>query len=375
LFVVANNPTDGLGVFVSDDGLSFRSIVSGGFGDHETTSAVPYVVDGRLVLGVTNQRTGSQLWRQGDDPDAPFVKVLGVLAEDIDGFAPGSVVFDGATYIGSVDRDGAVLLRTEDGMAFEAVDGIGVPRSAGALRPQLVFRGALYVVAADPEGLDVVRTTDGDRFEPVVSGGFDAGQDRNVDGALVAVDERLLLVASAIDPRREPGVAPIEVAPEHGFQLWRSADGTSWDRVDGPGLGDPHSVAAAPIVAGGMAFLAVSNYEEGDAILRSADGLDWEPIFRQSSTAHSSMGFSPFVIDRHLVIFHGDVVSGLSAWRLRAPVEAEAGVPIWVWVVGAGLLTVIGLGSALLFRRRISEPMAGDRIIAPRDRTRVKTGT
>ncbi len=356
LFVVTTNDTAGLEVWSSSDGEAFDLVADRGFGDVSNRTATPLVIDGRLVLGVVNDRTGAQLWAAETANDPAFTKVLGVPASPLDGLTTTPVVFDGSTYVGTLGLGVTTLLRS-DGGRWEEVAVSGVTPATTALSPQVVFQGAMYVVAASPDGLHLLRTTDGVRFDPVGDGFSGSRQDADVDGRMVVFGDDLYLIGSSLDPRVAVGASAIEVAPEHGFELWRSTDGLTWQLVDEPGLGDPHDIGAVPLVVDETMYLAAANHEEGDTLYRSTDGTSWEATFREASTSHASVGLTPVLNHGYLVLFHGDLAEGLTAWRSTEPVTTQPASNAWVWTLALVVLALaLGVVAIVSRRRRGPKP-------------------
>jgi hypothetical protein len=271
------------------------------------------------------------------------------------------VTFDDATYVGTTGGT-PVLLRSTGRGALEPVPGF-TARGATSVGPQVVFGERLYAAATTPAGVDVVRLGTDGRFERVVHHGFRSPQDADLSGSLTVHGDALLLATSSLDPRVEPGVRPVEVAPERGFGLWRSLDGTSWEQVGERGFGDPHATGASVSVIGDRAYLTVSNFEEGDALLVSSDGRTWEPLLAEDSTSHASLGYTALVAGRHLIVVHGDVDAGLAALRYGTPVLGAASTAWWGWPAAAVALAIFALGLtvalttfAIVRRRRPEVP-------------------
>lgn len=359
LIVVTENP-DGLEVWASSDGESFIRRAAAGFDDPANTSAVPYVIDDRLLLGVANRRTGARLFVLTEG-SAEVRTVPTAPGRGVSAFVPGQVTFDDTTYVGTAGA-GPVLLRSTDDGALEPVPGFRA-RGATAVSPQVVFGERLYVAAPTPAGVDLYRLAEDGSAERVVRRGFHSPQDADLTGSLVVFGEELLMATSSLDPRLEPGVRPVEVAPERGFGLWRSVDGASWEQIGERGLGDPHATGATLSVIGTSAYLSASNFEEGDTVFVSDDGLTWSPLLAEDSSSHASLGYAPVVVGSHLVAVHGDVDAGLTAVRYGTPVLGAVSTAWWGWPAAAIALAVFALGLtvalttfAIVRRRRPEVP-------------------
>lgn len=359
LWVVTDNQ-HGVQVWRSTTGETFSLVADRGFGDPGNHAALPMVIAGRLVVGVTNTRTGAQLWTASSSPGAPFVKVLGVPAAPVEGFTP-PVVFDGRTYVGTTGPTTTTLLRTDDAVVWDEI-AVASPRGTISIAPQLEFAGALYATAANPDGLRLLRTTDGQTFVETAIEMTDRAHASTIDGRMAVVGDRLIVIGSSLDPRRSIGATPIEVAPERGFEVWTSTDGEAWTRVPSELLGDRHDIGGVPLVADDTLYLAVANHEEGDSVFVTSDTESWDAMYREASTSHASLGLTPLLVDGYLVLFHGDELEGLTGWRSDEPVATGSGLPRWTWAVVLLLVTLVVVALALLGRRGRH---AGPRLDAP----------
>ena len=131
------------------------------------------------------------------------------------------------------------------------------------------------------KGFDIFRTSDGTTWEKVVSDGFNVGPERNIVGWLTEFKGELYLAGQTMDPRILIPTQPSERIPPKGFQLYRSSDGANWTQVGKDGFGADSSYTANMMVLGGLAYLGVYDYHEGNQLWKSTDGKDWELIFRQ----------------------------------------------------------------------------------------------
>ncbi|HET9722476.1 MAG TPA: PQQ-binding-like beta-propeller repeat protein, partial [Actinomycetota bacterium] len=365
---------DGFQVWSSDDGSTFERAASAERPSAE--HATPVVFGEHLLLLVDDERNGAEILLLGGDGTFRTVAEGGLGDGANTGFVAmpswpdkHGVVFRDSLYVGTVNESGGAIWRSTDGSRWEAVASEGL-RDPGnvALIPQLVFRDRLYAVSRNSHGLEVYRTADGERWERVAADGLGAGPQRNVTGSLAAVGDppTLILVTRNVSQVRVmPDGSPLEVGVSGGFQVYRSAYGGRWAKVARDGLGDHHANAGAIVEEGGVLYLAAQNSREGDAVWRSTDGRTWEPLFREPKATPLTTEVRMTVFDRHLLVLHGDLARGLSAWRYLPEVPVTPGAPPAVptaspapaadatgdetatWVV-VGLGVLIGLGIVAL---------------------------
>jgi hypothetical protein len=362
-------------VWSSADGRTFERIASAERPSAE--HATPVVFRDGLLLLVDDERSGAEIRLL--DADGSFRTVAeGGLGDGANtGFAampswPGrhGVVFRDALYVGTVNESGGGIWRTVDGSRWEVVASAGLRDPGNVfLVPQVVFRDRLYAVSRNAHGLEVYRTADGERWERVVTDGFGAGPQRNVTGSLAAVGDpsRLILVTRNVSQVRVmPDGTALEVGLTRGFQIYRSAYGGRWAKVGRDGLGDNHAYAGVVAEEGGVVYVAAQNSREGDSVWRSTDGRTWEPLFREPRSTPLTTEVRMTVFDGHLLVLHGDLARGLSAWRYLpevpvtppappppvptaspAPAGDATGDETVTWVIAA-LAVLIGFGIVAL---------------------------
>ena len=298
LFAAARSP-GGASLLASADGAAFTTI--SGLPSGGVERYLPVAAGSRMLV-TADTSTGIRMWWSADGVTFTEGQRVGEASETGDlvaePFAPyeHGVVFDGRRFIGVGTPDGGELWRTTDGTTLERVPLTDLGRATWrSVEPQAVFEGSMYLVsvrsaASHDPSVQVYRTADGATFERVNLPGVSDDPGRYASAQIAEVDGRLILVSGNRDPRRFTASGPIDTELVHGLQVFASDDGAAWRRIGDPGFGDPHDWAGMLLVADGTAYLAVTNHREGDAVWRSTDGLAWRPMFREAEQTPSSLG-------------------------------------------------------------------------------------
>ena len=329
LYALANNINDhGIEIWVTEDGQHFTQIEGGGFGDADNTWVEGFVFNDHLIVMVSGAANGPQI-RVSDD-GLTFRQTVseGLGDKENTGFQTvrEQPVLDGKLYLGTSNPStGGEIWRTPDGLQWERVADKGLERSLNtSLHPFLVFSGQLYAIGVSVGGLDklkgleVYRSADGTSWQKVVTDGFAQGKERNVAGSLVEFGGRLYLTASTMDPRILMPSHPSERMAPRGFQLWVSDDGAKWTQVGKDGFGASTSLYATMTVIGDIAYLSALDYHKGSQLWRSTDGQDWELIYREPDPSFFSMGGGAIDFKGHLIWTDHNLVRGLEIWRSDA---------------------------------------------------------
>ncbi len=339
LYALSYNLNDhGMEIWVTSDGTEFTEVEKGGFGDPNSDHAVPFVFDGRLILGVGNSETGVQIWVSDDGRSFRQVVSggLGVggttgVLRPIDPTDP-EPVFQNKLYLGiSNPESGGEMWRTSDGLEWERVADKGLGRASSAsLDPDLVYEDRLYAFGYSGGTLDQIagfelfRSNDGTNWERVVENGFDVGPERNVQGDLVEFKGRLYLTSSNMDPRvLVPGNTMERLAPK-GFQLRVSDDGSTWTQVGKDGFGAESSLVAGTNVFGDVAYLEAYDYHLGSQLWESQDGQEWQLVFREPEPSFFQQGGGVLDFEGHFIWISNDLENGVEIWRTDEVVVTEA---------------------------------------------------
>ncbi len=283
LIVGVGNTASGAQIWVSDDGESFRQVVTGGMGDKNnvTIDALANLRDrvtvfqDRLYVGVANLSTGGEVWR------------------------------------------------TADGLQWERAADSGLDTSSNyLLLPQVVFQDRLYIVGwrGDYVGFAVYRTSDGTTWEKVGNDGFGVGDARNIRGELVEYKGDLYLTASNYGQWQLGPDQPVT----HGFQLYKSTDGKQWTQVGEDGFGADTGITAGMLPFGEDAYLGVSDWHLGDQLWRSSDGTSWELMFQEPVQSWYGLGCGSIEFQGHMLWYDNDAQRGFEVWRTDEVVVAGA---------------------------------------------------
>ncbi|HEY3520541.1 MAG TPA: hypothetical protein VGK80_05805, partial [Rhodanobacteraceae bacterium] len=240
LFTGGTNDTYGAELWRTSDGVHWRKIVAGGFGDknNESIRGVAIFQD-KLYIGLQNASgSGGQLWRSAD----------GVTFEPVntDGFGDTTnismhsmAVLNGQLYIGTKNKDTLLQVwRTSDGDNYEQVvgpnaavpSGFGIPDNI-LTQSMYVYNNVLYLGTGNSKpngdsshGFSVMRTTNGTQWQPItVNGGGD-------------IDNRFAWRFFAYQGYLWMGIGNFNIENGEGGQALRSVTGNqgSWEVMVGP---------------------------------------------------------------------------------------------------------------------------------------------
>ncbi|NLE73972.1 MAG: zinc ribbon domain-containing protein [Actinobacteria bacterium] len=135
------------------------------------------------------------------------------------------------------------------------------------------FRGYYYVstmageagrliAGSDKQGGDIWRTADGITWEQIGTAGL--GDPTNIMFDLVVFREQLYALSINVGGR--------------GMEVWVTSDGTRFTKLGERGFGDPKNRAAVPTVLDGRLVLAVQNPDTGVQIWVSEDGSSFRQV-------------------------------------------------------------------------------------------------
>ncbi|MBN1631087.1 MAG: zinc ribbon domain-containing protein [Thermoleophilia bacterium] len=339
LYALSYNLNDhGLEIWVTSNGTEFTQVEKGGFGDPNSDHATPLVLDGRLVLGVGNSKTGVQIWVSDDGRSFRQVVSGGLGASGTTGMlrrvdpTDPQPMFQDKLYVGiSNPASGGEIWRTVDGLEWERVADKGLGRAKSAsLDPDLVYQDRLYAFGYGGGTLDQIagfelfRSEDGSSWERVVENGFDVGKERNVQGDLVEFKGRLYLTSSNMDPRVLVPGNSMERLAPQGFQLRVSDDGTAWTQVGKDGFGFDSSLIAGTNVFDDAAYLEAYDYHLGSGLWKSTDGQRWQLIFQEPEPSFFHQGGGVLDFKGHFLWISNDLKNGVEIWRTDEVMVAEA---------------------------------------------------
>ena len=135
------------------------------------------------------------------------------------------------------------------------------------------FRGYYYVstmaseagkliAGSDKQGSDIWRTADGITWEQIGTAGL--GDRTNIMFDLVVFRDQLYALSMNVGGQ--------------GMEVWVTSDGTEFEMLGERGFGDPKNRAAVPMVLDGRLVLAVQNPDTGVQIWVSEDGSSFRQV-------------------------------------------------------------------------------------------------
>ncbi|MCI0412347.1 hypothetical protein L0222_06035 [bacterium] len=288
----------------------YEKVAIEGFGDPKNVTLGPFVkFQGFLYVAGLNTHSGCQVWRSQDGNRWEIV--VGPGAKTASGFGNSKntsinelLVFRGWLYAGIWNEEqGAELRKTKDGELWQAVvgDGAAVANGFGQLENSGItalnsFKGLLIAATGslycnkDAPGTEIwISEDEGKSWEPVAGGRFhpqlSLGRDAKYILDLEVFQNRIY--AATGDQRQE------------GSEIWRSADGVSWEPVVGADA--KHEVSMGntghdmiydlSVYAGHLYAAVLSHVNQGGALWRSSDGNNWEIIVGDQNSRHPS-GFN-----------------------------------------------------------------------------------
>lgn len=280
---------------------------------------VPYTLvlashQGYLYAGTDSRAGGAnRLMRSTDGLE--WEEVIGNGTGRIYNYAIGDLVeFQGKFYAGTWHwnwddevSDGGEVWRSDDGLAWTPVvtGGFGIPSNNGISR-LIVFDDQLYAFTGTfTEGgqMQLWRTATGNSGDwQQVSGGPFANPDNFQAATLEIFQNRLYL-----------GTANAAT----GGELWRSLDGSSWEKITLDGLGGAKTSAIAALESfDGQLFFSTRNLDEGGEIWRSTDGVSWS---RAAAGGFSNLNngrlYNLTNWNSQLYVLAGNTETGAEVWQ------------------------------------------------------------
>lgn len=301
------------------------------------------VFNGALYAGTLNQFTGAEVWRTVDGTDWQQVNDDG-FGDPGNQSVRGMAVYDGHLYVGLFsDAQPAELWRTDgvegvDGIGWEpmVLDGFGDPDNQ-AISAMAVLGGALYAGTSNENGLQVFRSEDGVNFVPSVAPGATTPQ------GFGDPNNRNALAMHAFDGQVYVGTTArtLETGSLIGFEVHRTPDGVSYERVAAFGLGDFGNIYAWRFHSfEDQLWLGVFNAlnaifdVKGGSVWRSADGSpgSWEELVGGDGIYHS-YGFDDTTNwgIRSFETFQDKLYIGTANCRLERCQPAAMGAELWEW--------------------------------------------
>ena len=159
---------------------------------------------------------------------------------------------------------------------------------------------------SDKEGSDIWRTADGVTWEQIGTTGL--GNPHNYLLRFAVFRDKLYAIADNLDDR--------------GIEIWVTSDGTQFTKIESGGFGDKNNDSAFAYVLADRLILGVSNNESGAEIWVSDDGQSFRQVVDGGMGDSGVTGFAGFT-DPEIPdpIFHGKLYVGVS--------NPDAGGEIW----------------------------------------------
>jgi hypothetical protein len=251
-------------IYRSVDGLNWAPVVNSGFGDPDTVNINALVdYNSFLYAGVTNQVSGAQIWRSFSGDSSSWTQVAPAVA----GNAPASVtalaVFSNMLYAAvEFESDAPVQIwRSNGGLSWTALISDGFGDNDNTLTGGMaVFNGYLYVgVGNAASGAQLWRTNNPDdstSWAQVITPAFGDANNQKVEMVYVFQNQLYASVKNTLT----------------GIELWRSTDGTLWERANQDGFSDSHNSGSNRSNATtdflGQLYVGTSNVVDGGELWR-----------------------------------------------------------------------------------------------------------
>lgn len=248
----------------------WKQVNINGFGDKTSTGGgVSLQVFGDYLYSGLGNPHGGQVWRTADGSSWAKITDNGFGNTD-NTFVKLGITFNDYFYAGTANPTGCEIYRTTDGLSWtQVVSGGFGDGSNTAIGTMALFNGYLYVSTYnDLTGTEIWRSANGTNWSQVNSDGF--GDSNNVGAWTMAVFNNALYV----------GVQNFNT----GAEIWRTLDGTSWEQVNTDGFGDMHNQWPSFAVYNGYLYVGTANDTTethtgtGTQIWRSANGTTWEQV-------------------------------------------------------------------------------------------------
>jgi hypothetical protein len=314
---------------------NWDQVMSGGFDDADNRAINIFEeFNGKLYAGTWNQTdtgsNGGQVWRSATAADGSWTKVVdGGFGSTNNGEINSLKSFDGYLYAGTVSYDtdihGAEIYRSASGdsgswtKVFD--DSIPDHQETIFVTVMEVFSDTLYAGMYNWDtGAELWKTSNGTTWTQANTNGFGDTENRSII-SLAVLGGKLYAGTQNYD----------SVTPNsNGCQIWRSEDGSNWEKVVDGGFGDPNNWGAGGlIVYRDQIFAIVNNYNyansnetKGMEVWRSKTGdsgswerVGWHSFGTEHRIAYHSWSGNFVVWDDTLFIgTNGSSIAGGRVW-------------------------------------------------------------
>ncbi len=313
----------------------WTAVMTNGFGDPSNMDITKLIeFNGQLYAGTENwvcddpncnssHSTGGQVWRSGNGSAWSQVASAG-FGDPTNYVVIPLAVFNGQLYAGVYNWDvaanttaGAQVWRSATGNSGAwtrvATAGFDGDTDNQGAHSAAVHGNALYVGTLNSvDGAELFRSADGTTWQQVNASGF--GDTRNYRISKLATFGGYLYAAT-------------EHFSGGGVQIWRcqTCDGSDWARVVDNGFGNPETrQTTALLVFGSQLYGAFRNRTTGVEIRRTQDGVDWTEVAMAGFDDGNTWWADLAVFDNHLVAGTNNGAQGGQVWKKTVTADFTA---------------------------------------------------
>jgi len=303
---------------------------------HDLTTFKSYLYTG------TMNGEGAQILRTSDGKEWSLVVGPGLAGTNAPGFGNANnkevheiVIFKSVVYAGTYNTNGAEVWRSNDGKAWEKIVGSGLSGTNGPgfgskgnvdIQTSVIFKDRLYIGTWNDNGAEIWRTADGNSWEKVSQSGF-GDKANTILLSMVAMKDHIY--------------AATQKAPKPG-EIRCSADGDTWTRCAPGGFDNEYnSGIECLVVFNSELYAGTSNYY-GAEIFKTADSKNWQKVMGSGFAGANSAGFGNssnkgiwalYVFENNLYAGVHNDSTGAEIWK------SEHGAD-WTKLVGRDLIGV-----------------------------------
>jgi hypothetical protein len=261
-------------IWRSNDGRNWEEVVSGGFGFGGNYPYIDRLIEFKNYLYAVNGDYGTpefglEIWRSKSGNNGEWVKVVtGGFGKLENMSIVASAIFKEKLYVGTFTLSGtAQVYSTVDGEKWESVNDFNLGginnRRVSALD---VFNGYLYAAVIETGELNEIiarvfrcQICDGDDWELVLDGPYEYPGTYRKPGLEVYGDYLYYVVGNYYDLGND--------IKTKGLELWRTGDGSAWERLAYGGFNDENNAWTyfdnAMVVYDGNLYIGLDNKATG----------------------------------------------------------------------------------------------------------------
>ena len=272
--------------------------------------------NGHFYVGTSSRPHGSQIWRTMDGINWEMVVDNGFDTTNVGIYC--FIEFNDYLYVGTWCDAGGQIWRTPDGEAWEKANTNGFGNSNNvAIFCLNLFEGHLYAGTDKwTDGCEVWRSNDGTSWERVVSNGFGNLQFNDAVSSLEVFNGNIYAGTWTY---------------QGGFEIWKSPDGLFWERGALPGFADPVNTLGINTACyfrtiGDFLYVvtmqSANSVHGGGQVWRTGDGSNWERISDYGFGNINNIGFWTIeYFNGHLYVGTLNRAEGAEIWTSSQPVE------------------------------------------------------